>query len=143
MRDTLADRPPTQGQILWTPPADVRERTEIGSYLAWLRRERGLDFADYDALWRWSVSDLEGFWSSLWDYFEIRAHAPYERVLGSRAMPGAEWFPGARLNYAEHMLGRDEDVDAVAVVAHSQTREPVRAHVRRAPRAGRPRPRRL
>ena len=52
------------------------------------------------------------------------SHAPYERVLGSRAMPGAEWFPGARLNYAEHMLGRDEDVDAVAVVAHSQTREP-------------------
>ena len=125
MRDTLADRPPTQGQILWTPPADVRERTEIGSYLAWLRRERGLDFVDYDALWRWSVGDLEGFWSSLWEYFEIRAHAPYERVLGSRAMPGAEWFPGARLNYAEHMLGRDEDVDSVAVVAYSQTREPV------------------
>jgi acetoacetyl-CoA synthetase len=124
VRDTLADRPPTQGQVLWTPPVDVRERTEIGSYLAWLRRERGLDFADYDALWRWSVGDLEGFWSSLWEYFEIRAHAPYERVLGSRAMPGAEWFPGARLNYAEHMLGRDEDTDAVAVVAHSQTREP-------------------
>jgi acetoacetyl-CoA synthetase len=142
VRDTLAHRPPTQGQVLWTPPADVRERTEIGSYLAWLRRERGLDFADYDALWRWSVGDLEGFWSSLWEYFEIRAHAPYERVLGSRAMPGAEWFPGARLNYAEHMLGRAEDTDAVAVVAHSQTREPVeltfgelRAQVARA-RAG-------
>ena len=65
------------------------------------------------------------FWASIWDYFEIRAHVPYERVLGAREMPGAEWFPGARLNFAEHMLGRDEDVDRVAVVAHSQTREPI------------------
>jgi acetoacetyl-CoA synthetase len=116
-------RPPAQGEVLWTPPADARERSELGRYLEWLRRELGHDFADYDALWRWSVSDLDGFWASLWDYFEIRAHAPYERVLGSRAMPGAEWFPGARLNYAEHMLGRDEDAATVAVVAHSQSRE--------------------
>src|SRR6185437_13476687 len=75
--------------------------------------------------WQWSVSDLEGFWASIWDFFEIRADVPYERVLGSRTMPGAEWFPGARLNFAEHMLGRDEDLDAVAVVAHSQSREPI------------------
>ncbi len=106
------------------PPGDVRERTEIGSYLGWLSRERGLDFAGYEALWRWSVTDLEGFWSSIWDYFEIHARAPYERVLGSREMPGAEWFPGARLNYAEHLLGRKEDIDEVAIVAHSQSREP-------------------
>ncbi len=131
-----------QGEVLWTPPADVAERTELGSYLAWLRRERGLDFPGYDELWQWSVTDLEGFWSSLWDYFGIRASVPYERVLGSRAMPGAEWFPGARLNYAEHMLGRDDDAGEVAVVAHSQTRDPVeltfgelRAQVARA-RAG-------
>ena len=96
----------------------------MGRYIEWLRLERGLDFTGYDELWRWSVTDLEGFWASLWDYFDVRAHAPYERVLGSREMPGAEWFPGARLNYAEHMLGRDEDLDAVAIVAHSQTREP-------------------
>jgi acetoacetyl-CoA synthetase len=102
----------------------MRERSELGSYLAWLGHERGLDFADYDALWRWSVNDLDGFWTSLWEYFGIRAHAPYERVLGSRRMPGAEWFPGARLNYAEHMVGRDEDLDAVAVVAYSQSRDP-------------------
>jgi len=122
--DTLADGPPIQGQILWRPPADVRERSELGRYLDWLRRERNLEFADYEALWRWSVTDLEGFWSSLWDYFEIRAHVPYERVLGSRSMPGAEWFPGTRLNYAEHLLGRDDDLDAVAIVAYSQSREP-------------------
>jgi acetoacetyl-CoA synthetase len=112
----------TQGQVLWTPPADVRERTVIGQYLGWLERERSLDFPGYDELWRWSVSDLDGFWSSVWEYFEVHAQSPYERVLGSREMPGAEWFPGARLNFAEHMLGRDEDLDASAVVAYSQSR---------------------
>ena len=113
------------GDVLWRPPADARERFELGRYLEWLRTQCGLDFAGYDELWRWSVTDLEGFWGSIWDFFEIRARVPYERVLGSRALPGAEWFPGARLNYAEHMLGRDEDLDVVAVVAHSQSREPV------------------
>ena len=72
------------------------ERFVLGRYLAWLRTEQGLDFAGYDELWRWSVSDLEGFWSAVWEFFEVRSHAPYERVLGSREMPGAEWFPGAR-----------------------------------------------
>ncbi len=112
------------GDVLWNPPADARARTEIGRYLDWLGAERGLDFADYDELHRWSVTDLEAFWGSIWDFFEIRAHTPYERVLGSSALPGAEWFPGARLNFAEHMVGRDEDVDVVAVVAYSQSREP-------------------
>src|SRR4051812_40798242 len=110
---------------MWTPPADVRETTQIGRYLAWLNEARGIDHAGYDELWRWSVDDLEGFWGSLWDFFEIRAHTPYERVLGAREMPGAEWFTGSRLNYAEHMLGRDEDTDRVAVLARSQTRDPI------------------
>ena len=119
---SAAGRPIAQGDVLWTPPPDARERFVIGRYLTWLERERGLSFAAYDDLWRWSVTDLEGFWSSVWEFFEVRSHAPYERVLGSREMPGAEWFPGARLNFAEHMVGRDEDVDASAVVAYSQTR---------------------
>jgi len=116
---------PVIGDVLWTPPADVRATTEIGRYLDWLRDERGRDLAGYDELWRWSVGDLEGFWGSVWDFFGVKAHAPYERVLAARQMPGAEWFPGARLNYAEHALGTDEDADAVAVVARSQTREPI------------------
>jgi len=110
------------GEVIWTPPADVRETTQLGRYLDWLRETRGIAHAGYDELWRWSVDDLEGFWGSLWDFFEIRAHTRYERVLGSREMPGAEWFTGSRLNYAEHMLGRDEDTDQVAVLARSQTR---------------------
>ncbi|MGB8351974.1 MAG: acetyl-coenzyme A synthetase N-terminal domain-containing protein, partial [Gaiella sp.] len=102
---------PVPGQVLWTPPPDARQRSEVGRYLHWLEAERGLAFEDYHDLHRWSVDDLEGFWGSLWDFFEVKAAAPYERVLASDAMPGAVWFPGAELNYAEHALGRDEDVD--------------------------------
>ncbi len=109
---------------LWTPPQDVRETTEIGRYVTWLESERGLAFASYEELQRWSVDDLPGFWSSIWDFFEVRSHAPYSEVLASDAMPGAQWFPGARLNFAEHLVGRDEDVDTVAILSYSQTRAP-------------------
>jgi acetoacetyl-CoA synthetase len=112
------------GELMWSPPADVRETTRMGHFLDFVRDTRGRDLDGYDELFAWSVSDLEGFWGALWDFFGVRAHAPYERVLGSREMPGAEWFAGARLNYAEHMLGAEEDAGAVAVVAHSQTRAP-------------------
>jgi acetoacetyl-CoA synthetase len=115
----------TQGEVLWTPPPDVRARTVVGRYLDWLARERGVDLPDHDALFRWSVDALEDFWASIWDFFGVRAHAPYTRVLSERAMPGARWFEGARLNYAEHMLGADDDLGAVAVLGHSQTRAPV------------------
>ncbi len=112
------------GEVMWSPPADVRETTRMGHFLDFVRDTRGRDLDGYDELFAWSVSDLEGFWGALWDFFGVRSHAPYERVLGSRDMPGAEWFSGARLNYAEHMLGTEQDTGAVAVVAHSQTRAP-------------------
>jgi acetoacetyl-CoA synthetase len=96
----------TEGQLLWEPDAQRRDRTHLVAYLRWLERERGLRFADYDALWRWSVSDLEAFWQSIWDFFDVRSSSPPERVLADRTMPGARWFPGARLNYAEHVLRR-------------------------------------
>ncbi|HSC03158.1 MAG TPA: acetoacetate--CoA ligase [Solirubrobacteraceae bacterium] len=112
------------GDILWTPRPDWRDTTEIGRLMNWLRAERGVELSDYDELWRWSVTDLEGFWGALWEFFGIRTSTPYEQVLTQRAMPGAQWFTGARLNYAEHLLGTDEDRDRVAVVARSQTRPP-------------------
>jgi acetoacetyl-CoA synthetase len=112
------------GRILWTPPPDVRERTTIGRYLDWLRDERGLDFQTFHELWQWSVDDLEGFWSSIWEFFDVQASEPYDQVLSSREMPGAKWFTESRLNYAQHMIGRREDDDRVAIVARSQTREP-------------------
>ncbi len=97
--------------------------TELGRYLRWLADERGLTFDDYQQLWRWSVTELPEFWSSIWDFSGVRAHTPYEQVLGSREMPGAQWFPGATLNYAEHAVGTPADSDQVAIIAHSQTRQ--------------------
>jgi acetoacetyl-CoA synthetase len=112
-------------RILWSPPATPDVQTQIGRYLRWLHAERGRSFSGYAELLQWSVSDLEGFWGSVWDFFGVRASAPYARVLGSRQMPGAEWFSGARLNYAEHMVGTEEDLGRVAVHARSQTRAPL------------------
>ncbi|MEU0264670.1 acetoacetate--CoA ligase [Nocardioides sp. NPDC006303] len=114
-----------QGDIVWTPPADVLSTSRVGEFLAWLARERDLEMTTHEELWRWSVTDLDGFWSAVWEFFEVRAHAPYDTVLASREMPGARWFPGALLNYAEHALGTDEDVDRVAVLGRSQTRDDI------------------
>jgi acetoacetyl-CoA synthetase len=114
------------GDVLWTPPPDARRTTEIGRYVDWLGVGREVELSSYEDLWQWSVTDLEGFWGSIWDFYGIRAHAPYERVLGRHQMPGAEWFQGARLNYAEHLLGAEDDRDRTAVVARSQTRPELR-----------------
>jgi acetoacetyl-CoA synthetase len=112
------------GDILWTPPADWRETTEIGRFMNWLRDDRDCRLDSYRDLWQWSITDLGGFWGAVWDFFGLRAAAPFERVLGKRTMPGAEWFVGARVNYAEHLVGTEDDLDQVAVVARSQTRPP-------------------
>jgi acetoacetyl-CoA synthetase len=111
-------------EILWRPPGDVRQTTTIGRFLDFLRDDRGHDLPGYDELHHWSVTDLEGFWGALWDFFGVRSHTPHDRVLGAAAMPGAEWFRGATLNYAEHMVGEEEDLGDTAVLAISQTREP-------------------
>jgi len=108
------------GAVLWTPPSDVRQRTRIGDYLRWLKETRGLDFAGYEELWSWSVTELEGFWQSVWDYFDIQSRPEPAATLAERRMPGAQWFPGAELNYAAHALrGAGE---RLAVIARSQTR---------------------
>ncbi|MFZ2651650.1 MAG: AMP-binding protein, partial [Burkholderiaceae bacterium] len=82
---------------------------QILRYTRWLERERGLKFdatttTGYDEMWRWSVADLRAFWGSIWDYFDVRSPTPYSRVLVDEVMPGAQWFPGARLNYAAQVL---------------------------------------
>jgi acetoacetyl-CoA synthetase len=108
---------------LWQPSDERRERATITRYRRWLAEQRGVELPDdYDALWRWSVDNLEEFWASIWDFFEIEASAPYERVLGDRSMPGAEWFPGARLNYAQHVF-RGKDPSEAAIRHASELRE--------------------
>jgi acetoacetyl-CoA synthetase len=90
------------------------ERATITRYRRWLEQTRGLDLPGYHELWQWSVDELEEFWASIWEFCDVQASAPYDRVLGSRAMPGAEWFPGARLNYAESLFhGHDDERVAI------------------------------
>jgi acetoacetyl-CoA synthetase len=108
--------------VLWSPPADAVASTEIGRFRAWLAKGRGLRFEDYDALWEWSVDDLDAFWGAVWERAGIGPHPG--TVLADRAMPGARWFPGATLNWAERALrlARRGD-DEVVMVARSQTRD--------------------
>jgi acetoacetyl-CoA synthetase len=107
--------------ILWSPDAARIERATITAYTRWLEETRGLELPDYESLWEWSTADIEGFWASIWERFGVISSKPYDRVLGSRTMPGAEWFPGARLNYAEHAL-RPRDRDDVAIWHASELR---------------------
>ena len=92
-----------EGTLLWEPSEGFKQNATITRYMEWLGKEKDLRFEDYTALWEWSVTDVEDFWASLWEFFEIRS-GPCGAVLGGREMPGAEWFPGAELNYAEHVF---------------------------------------
>jgi acetoacetyl-CoA synthetase len=111
----------TRGRLLWTPSAETVEQAAITRYLRWLESERGLHFADYHALWAWSVDDIDAFWASIWDFFDVQATRPDDRVLGRRTMPGTEWFPGAELSYAEHVFRGRRDGE-VAIVHASELR---------------------
>ncbi len=101
---------------LWDPPEALVEGSTMTRYMRWL--DKG--FTTYDELWRFSVEDLDAFWASLWEFFEVGAD--YDRVLGERGMPGAEWFTGAQLNYAEFAFRGKRD-DATAIVHASELRE--------------------
>jgi acetoacetyl-CoA synthetase len=103
------------GQQLWAPTPERIERARLTAFLRWLEAERGLTFPDFESLWRWSTEDLDGFWQACWDFFGVEATRQPTAVLGKRTMPGAEWFPGAEINYARHML-RHERPDAIAVL---------------------------
>ena len=110
---------------LWRPSAERIERAAITRYRRWLKDRKGLDFADYESLWQWSVTEIEAFWESIWEFSEVRSHSPYRRVLDRRVMPGAKWFEGATLNYAEHALARAERSDAAtrpALIHQSEIR---------------------
>jgi len=96
---------------------------QIRLYQDWLKATRGLSFDSYDALWRWSVTDLEAFWQSIWDYFELQSPTPHTAVLAERRMPGARWFPGAQVNYAQQVLRHVDRAHAAgfpALLSHNE-----------------------
>jgi acetoacetyl-CoA synthetase len=108
--------------ILWTPSPARAEASRMAAFIRWLDTERGLNFHDYNALWDWSVTDLDAFWAAIWEFFDLRASAPHTAVLTERRMPGAVWFPGARLNFAENILRAAQAApDAPALIVQSET----------------------
>ena len=114
----------TNPRVLWSPSPDARERTRLGRFLDWLEADRGTGFAGYDELLNWSVSDLDGFWTAIWRHFDVNSTEDAGPALEDARMPGARWFPTARLNWAEHALRltgrRDDDV---VMIARSETRD--------------------
>ncbi len=113
---------------MWQPPPEQGEQVEMARFMSWVAPRRRGAFAGYDELWRWSVDELEEFWASVWEFCGVRASKPYASVLASREMPGARWFEGAQLNYAENLLlgpasaARDRSSD-VAVLHTSELRD--------------------
>jgi acetoacetyl-CoA synthetase len=93
-------------ELLWEPDPETVRSATLTHYLDWLRDQLGLSFSEYGELWQWSVDERASFWRSIWEYYEVRSSAPYTAPLAQDTMPGARWFTGARLNYAEHVLAR-------------------------------------
>jgi acetoacetyl-CoA synthetase len=120
---------------LWEPSPEQHERAEMTRFMRFAGERRGEPFADYEQLWQWSVDELEDFWAAVWEFCGVRASRPYERVLASREMPGARWFQGAQLNYAQNIVegllpgsaGSQRDPDRVAVL-HTSDRSEIGQH---------------
>ncbi len=110
------------GELLWEPSAELVERSRLLEFMRWLERERGLGLDGYAELWQWSVDDLEGFWSAIWEFFGVQADGDPEPVLAAAQMPGARWFPNTSLNYAEHVFAGKDD-GATAILHASELRE--------------------
>ena len=119
-----------EGALLWTPSADFIARSRLTHYLDWLARERGLRFSattpeGYARLWEWSTTELEAFWTSVWDYLDLRASTPFTQMLGDRTMPGAQWLVGAKLNYVDQVMRHVEEggsPDRTAIRYASETK---------------------
>ena len=109
-------------KILWTPTKERAEASLMAEYIRWLKAHRGLEFADYNALWEWSISDLDGFWTSIVEFFDLKFSKPWDVVLKERKQPGAEWFVGAEMNFADQVFRwADAKPDAQALIVQSQT----------------------
>jgi acetoacetyl-CoA synthetase len=110
---------PAEGTILWQPSAAFSDNSAMRAYMRWLTHSYDLDLPDYDSLWRWSVADVARFWESIWRYYTIEAATPYDAVLPRPEMPGAQWFSGAMLNYAQHVF-RNATTERPALIFQSE-----------------------
>jgi acetoacetyl-CoA synthetase len=112
--------PVREGDLLWTPSPDRVASARLTAFTRFAEERTGRRFADYAQLWAWSTTELDEFWQAVWDFFDVRSSAPHSAVLESGTMPGARWFPGARLNLAEHVL-RNERPGTPALLFADET----------------------
>ncbi|MFJ3163723.1 acetoacetate--CoA ligase [Streptomyces kanasensis] len=126
MTSTSATAHSEQPEPLWQPDQDRIASAAVTRFQAWAAERHGAPAnGGYPALHRWSIDHLDTFWQAVTEWFDVRFTTPYTRVLGDRAMPGAQWFPGATLNYAEHALrAADRRPDAPALLHVDETHEP-------------------
>ena len=96
----------SESPILWSPSPERVQSAQLTAYIHWLATERHLSFADYESLWQWSTTEIEAFWESIWEWAQMRSTQPPRTTLSERKMPGARWFEGAKLNYADQMIWR-------------------------------------
>ncbi len=106
MIDSMNDDLNHGSKLLWQPSEQDIEEAKLTHYMRWLEREKGLSFTIYAELWRWSVENVGDFWGSLWEYFDLAGSLTGSPALAEKSMPGAVWFPGARLNYAENIFNK-------------------------------------
>jgi acetoacetyl-CoA synthetase len=113
-----------EGEWLWSPQKEMIDGSAITQFMGWLAETRGLNFASYADLHAWSVKDLDGYWSAIWDYFQIQSDRPFSRVYDRAPMPETKWFEGARINYAEHLLSgiSHGNPDRTAIISVSEAR---------------------
>src|SRR5699024_1355422 len=112
-----------EGTLLWEPSEEQINEANVTAYMKWLQDERNLSFNTYDELWKWSTDEIEMFWKSLWEYFEITSKTPYDSVLSTDDMPGGTWFNGAMINYTEHVFKQmNEDHPALIHVTENRER---------------------
>ena len=109
-----------QQKILWQPQKSFINNSNLKQFEQWLQKEKGLSFDNYEALWQWSIDELETFWESIAQYFEVVFHSPYQQVLDTRLMPEAKWFEGATLNYAAHIF-RQETTERPALIFQNES----------------------
>ena len=112
-----------QGETLWSPTAGQVEETRLAQFMEYVAQRHGKRFEDYESLWQWSVDELETFWGTVLQFFQVEADGDPAIVLADSRMPGAKWFPGLRLNYAEHVF-RNADPSRPALIARSEDSEP-------------------
>src|SRR5512140_3589272 len=114
-----SSEPAAAPPVLWRPGAARVRAARLTAFAEWLAAERGLRFAGYEDLWRWSVESPAVFWECVWRHFDVRARRPYARVLADARMPGARWFEGAELSFVSHVF-RHRGLATPAIVFESE-----------------------